>query len=91
MEGRVPDRFLSTLPGFLCGSEGAPISCPRLKPGTFVIRSEAANHSSLMFGLGYLNIYEVISYRITNILGDRGGTVVKVLCYKSEGLWFDPS
>jgi len=23
--------------------------------------------------------------------GDRGGTVVKVLCYKSEGPWFDPS
>ena len=25
------------------------------------------------------------------LLGDRGGTVVKVLCYKSEGRWFDPS
>jgi len=23
--------------------------------------------------------------------GDRGGTVVKVLCYKSEDRWFDPS
>ena len=23
--------------------------------------------------------------------GDRGNTVVKVLCYKSEGPWFDPS
>ena len=23
--------------------------------------------------------------------GDRGGTVVKVLCYKSVGRWFDPS
>ena len=23
--------------------------------------------------------------------GDRGGTVAKVLYYKSEGLWFDPS
>ena len=23
--------------------------------------------------------------------GDRDGTVVKVLCYKSEGRWFDPS
>jgi len=22
--------------------------------------------------------------------GDRGSTVVKVLCYKSEGRWFDP-
>ena len=25
----------------------------------------------------------------TLISGDRGGTVVKVLCYKSEGRWFD--
>ena len=24
-------------------------------------------------------------------LGDRGSTVVKVLCYKSEGRWLDPS
>jgi len=24
-------------------------------------------------------------------MGDRSGTVVKVLCYKSEGRWFDPS
>ena len=23
-------------------------------------------------------------------LGDRGGTVFKVLCYKSEGRWFIP-
>jgi len=23
--------------------------------------------------------------------GDRGSTVVKVLCYESEGCWFDPS
>ena len=23
--------------------------------------------------------------------GDRGSTVVKILCYKSEGRWFDPS
>ena len=26
---------------------------------------------------------------LSNIMGDRGGTVVKVLCYKSEGRWFD--
>ena len=27
--------------------------------------------------------------KITTQDGDRGGTVVKVLCYKSEGRWFD--
>jgi hypothetical protein len=26
---------------------------------------------------------------VRNVHGDRGGTVVKVLCYKSEGRWFD--
>ena len=25
------------------------------------------------------------------ISGDRGSTAVKVLCYKTEGRWFDPS
>ena len=24
-------------------------------------------------------------------VGDRGSSVVKVLCYKSDGRWFDPS
>ena len=32
------------------------------------------------------NKYFIILY-----YGDRGSTVVKVLCYKSEGRWFDPS
>ena len=27
----------------------------------------------------------------TQLYRDRGGTVVKVPCYKSEGRWFDPS
>ena len=26
---------------------------------------------------------------VLHVLGDSGGTVVKVLCYKSEGRWFD--
>ena len=26
---------------------------------------------------------------LLSVFGDRGGTVVKVLCYKSEGRWFD--
>ena len=27
--------------------------------------------------------------RLLSRFGDGGGTVVKVLCYKSEGRWFD--
>ena len=29
------------------------------------------------------------SFYTPDIYGDRGGTVVKVLCYKSEGRWLD--
>ena len=36
------------------------------------------------------NISIFIPY-IKGVPGDRGGTVVKVLRYKSEGRWFDPS
>ena len=32
-----------------------------------------------------------IGYYITTAVGDRCSTVVKVLCHKSEGRWFDPS
>ena len=40
-----------------------------------------------------LNSVRQHNYFITqgNYVGYRGSTVVKVLCYKSEGRWFDPS
>ena len=38
-----------------------------------------------------LSLYIYIYIYIYIYRGDRGGTVVKVLCYKSEGRWFDPS
>ena len=30
-------------------------------------------------------------YKATFLDGGRGGTVVQLLCYKSESRWFDPS
>jgi len=45
----------------------------------------------------FIDLFIFYSYQspllrvFTNIRGDRGSTVVKVLCYKSEGRWFDPS
>ena len=37
------------------------------------------------------NVFSTNIYVITLLSkGDHGGTVVKVLCYKSEGRWFDP-
>jgi len=42
-----------------------------------------------------LTVYLLNTWLRLNVLstatGDRGSTVVKVLCYKSEGRWFDPS
>ena len=39
-----------------------------------------------------LSVYILYIYIYIYIyIGDRGGTVVKVLCYTSEGRWFDPS
>ena len=40
-------------------------------------------------GLNFVYINLFIYLFIVN--GDRGSTVVKVLCCKSEGCWFDPS
>ena len=37
----------------------------------------------------------VVNFNVTSLSikwgVDRGGTVIKALCYKSEGRWFDPS
>ena len=35
--------------------------------------------------------HSLINFGILSSGGGRGSTVVKVLCYKSEGRWFDPS
>ena len=52
----------------------------------------------MVFVLFYRMCYENMSksqsrhlVRLQGKIGDRGGTVIKVLCYKSEGRWFDPS
>jgi hypothetical protein len=53
---------------------------------------------SVQFRTSYCNtanILRVYAYTVLQvshiILGDRDGTVVKVLRYKSEGRWFDSS
>jgi len=38
-----------------------------------------------------VSFWNIIYIYIYIYMGDRGATVVKVLCYKSVGLWFDPS
>ena len=35
--------------------------------------------------------FSILLVLTAETLEDHGGTVVKVLCYKSEGRWFDPN
>jgi len=48
-----------------------------------------------MQGAVFYEIYPKIAFKLIilclSALGDRGGTVIKVMCYKSEGRWFDTS
>jgi len=56
-------------------------------------------YRQLLVNYRYLNkavtgFFRILSdFLVTNprLIGDRGSTVVKVLCYKSEGRWLDPS
>ena len=48
------------------------------------------NWNKLMRGsLHLVGHSQVNILRVYFVHGDRGSTVVKVLCYKSEGHWFD--
>ena len=51
---------------------------------TFLSAGIATSISVHVFSLFLLII-------ISGLFGDRGSSVVKVLCYKSEGRWLDPS
>jgi len=41
--------------------------------------------------LASAGIYLIDLDTLQKLVGDRGGTVIKVLCYKSEGRCFDPN
>jgi len=53
--------------------------------------SLSASSLGLFWQFGILPFCVLIFYSHTIDAGDCGGTVVKVLCYKLEGRWFDPS
>ena len=56
-----------------------------------VIKSCSLSQSLLIFALLLLLLMHIINAQYNHCNGDRGSTMVKVLCYKSEGRWFDPS
>jgi len=49
------------------------------------------NNKSVNLIIIIIIIFNLIIIIIIIITGDCGSTVVKVLCYKSEGRWFDSS
>jgi hypothetical protein len=46
---------------------------------------------TLMGFVSWVRVFVLFTLKIRAANGDRGGTAVKVLCYKSEGSWFHPS
>ena len=48
-------------------------------------------NSYISDALSYVyKMFDLYFFVLLVVYGDRGGTLVKVLCYKSEGRWFDP-
>jgi len=77
-----------------------------INTSTITIVSEPVIVITFLFilpcGDGHLSCWNMLGGSIVNKttckyyctfvgIRDRGSTVVKVLCYKSEGRWFDPS
>jgi len=66
-----------------------------IEPVLFLIPLQCVNlFSNLSKCVIYVTKNNIDALLLTfyqQLSGDRGGTVVKVLCYKSEGRWFDSS
>ena len=66
------------------------------RPQYFDLSLKQLGHTNCMNSLWFYKYIVLFFFGVRliipmlyNFLGDRGSTVVKVLCYKSEGRWFD--
>ena len=58
-------------------------------PGSLLLHSILLNYAcTVPLSLRLLSFVFNGTYPLAS--GDRGGTVVNALCYKSDGRWFDP-
>ena len=53
--------------------------------------NKVSHHAQFVCKISTLSIHIQLTIKATQLAGNRGGTVVKALCYKSEGRCFDPS
>jgi len=64
---------------------------PNVSNNSVICLLTVRNHSVLSnYSLDYVPAKMSDLYTSNKYHGDRGGTVVKALCYNSEGRWFDP-
>ena len=76
-------------------------TCSAITAGTTTNRTEKGGLGLAETSHAFLKVFQpehetlclkhVAQKKSTTDDTDRGSTVVKVLCYKSEGRWFDPS
>ena len=67
---------------------GPEVSRKTTSPDFLTTAQDGGNFVSLTYR-SLLSPQQILPVLIS--VGDRGGTVVKVLCYKSEVRWFNPS
>jgi hypothetical protein len=78
---RLAERIACVLRTTLLMTTGAPSPVQKIVHQRGIVRNiEVRSCSQLCYGK---------AMSITYSGGGRGGTVVKALCYKSEGRWFD--
>jgi hypothetical protein len=69
--------------GARCGGWSTP------HPGRFNSEKDPVPIVIVVVVAAVVVIVAVAKVLVVVLVGDRGSTVVKVLCYKSEGRWFD--
>ena len=92
----LDERKISPSPGFDPGpSSPYSVAIPTELPGPQLVQvyySDNCTERNSMYSLGNISGKETgkdVRLVSSILIRDRGSTVVKVLCYKSEGRWFD--
>ena len=96
LQTKICVTFLKDPNSEVCGNKTAVQDYLILEAWTDIVSQKVGNYQSTL-----RNITEERRPHVQQMVytfktrpfkfGNRGGTAVKVLCYKTEGRWFDPS